>query len=142
MLNAGETAVNEDAQVTTKTWSYDGLNRLVKETFDGVDGSGDELKYTDTFEYDLSSNRVEVNHDNRTTSGPNVIANPDSVTTSTYDGNDRLLSETKDVSGTATGDRHTVYGYGPTDQTSKTVHEEKRRRYFFPIAYSASLVMT
>ncbi len=47
-------------------------------------------------------------------------------TSSTFDANDRLLTETKDADGTA-DDRFTVYAYGPgnagTQQTAKTVHE-------------------
>ncbi len=43
-----------------------------------------------------------------------------------YDGNDRLLTETKDAPGTAE-DTHTVYVYGSTnartEQTGKTVHQ-------------------
>lgn len=119
-----ETWTDQQARSTTKAWTYDGLNRLVKETYDGFDGSGNALKYTDTFAFDLSSNRTTLTHDDRTgtTAGS---GGPDAVVTYRYDPNDRLLTEIKDVGGTAntTDDRHTRYGYGPTDQTSKTVRQ-------------------
>jgi hypothetical protein len=40
----------------------------------------------------------------------------------TYDGNNRLLTEARDVPGTAS-DTFTVYGYDATVQTGKTVHQ-------------------
>ena len=61
-------------------------------------------------------------HDDQT-SGGGGSAGPDSTTTYEYDANDRLLAETKDVAGGSTADRHTEYGYSPTDQTAKTVYE-------------------
>ena len=76
------------------TWAYDGLNRLVQETRDvGDDGVQDQTAaapfgsdYTDTFTFDLNSNRVGQTHDEAGTANDFTIA-------STYDLNDRLISE-------------------------------------------------
>lgn len=55
-----ETVVDQFGQITTQSWVYDGLNHVSKDTFDGYDGQGNALKYTDTMSYDLSSNRVST----------------------------------------------------------------------------------
>ncbi|MGB0767991.1 MAG: RHS repeat-associated core domain-containing protein [Phycisphaeraceae bacterium] len=97
-------------------WAYDGLNRLRSETLDAGD---DALDYTDTFDFDDASNRTQATRDEGSD------GSVEATTTYTYDDNDRLLTETKDTTGTA-DDRHTVYAYGPsnnlTTQTGKTVH--------------------
>jgi hypothetical protein len=45
--------------VTTITWEYDDLNRLVSET---SQSTNDDRDYTDQFTYDLSSNRLTQTH--------------------------------------------------------------------------------
>ena len=103
---ASETRTNADG-TTTIEWTYDGLNRLIEEEFSGYDGQGDALAYTDTYSFDLASNRTKLVHDD-TTSGGGGSAGPDSTTTYEYDANDRLLAETKDVAGGSTADRAAI----------------------------------
>jgi hypothetical protein len=119
-----EIANDGNSHVTTTTWKYDGEGRLTSETFDGFDGLSNPLKYADGFTYDLLGNRIVTTHDDQTASGTGS-AGPDSVTTSTYDANDRLLRESKDVegAGNAADDRFTEYGYTGSDQTAKTVYQ-------------------
>ena len=84
----------DTGHVARLTWAYDGLNRLVRETRDaGDDGVQDQTAaspfgadYTDTFAFDLNSNRVSKTHDEAGTANDFTVA-------STYDLNDRLLSE-------------------------------------------------
>ena len=111
-------------RVTTKGWAYDGLNRLVGEQYDGFDGGGDALAYTDAFAFDLAGNRVSLGHDDRTAGGIGS-AGPDATTAYAYDANDRLLSEGRDTNGDGSPERTTGYEYGPgnagTGQTKKSV---------------------
>jgi RHS repeat-associated protein/fibro-slime domain-containing protein len=124
---ASEVWTNQYGQGSTTSWTYDGLNRLVTETFDGSDpaemnGStpvyGSRLKYTDTFTYDLVGNRLQYSHEDRFNPwDPNDTvtgsAGPSSTTSYRYDANDRLLSETYDRDDTD-DIRYTTYDYGGT----------------------------
>ncbi len=116
--------------MTTIDWFYDNLGRLTREVYDSDTDSRD---YTADYLLDLVGNRREKNVD--TDSTPAVLASyrsgtamasgdVDEATVYTYDDNDRLLTETKDVD-VAADDRHTVYAYGASDditqQTRKTV---------------------
>src|SRR5207237_10494005 len=101
---SGETDSYYDgtAQATkssTIAWLYDGEGRLIQENFEGVDGLGNPLKYQDTFAYDFCGNRIQEDHDDQTLDLPGGSnpgsAGPDSTTYSTYDGNDRLIKQTK-----------------------------------------------
>ena len=118
-------------QTTTITWTYDALNRLVEETYDS--SADDSLDFVERFTFDLAGNRVQAMKD--LGNADPLTFNADETTTYEYDDNDRLLTEQKDVAGTATGDRFTTYEYGPnadpvngyggdhTTQTAKTVHD-------------------
>jgi RHS repeat-associated protein len=98
--------------VTTISWTYDNLGRLVQEVYDSHDNT---LDYTASYTFDLVGNRLEKSVDQ----GSDTTI--DETITYTYDDNDRLLTETKDLlSGT---DTTTTYGYTGTEQTSKTVTE-------------------
>jgi hypothetical protein len=48
----GETDTDAQGNVTAEAWTYDGDGRVAGETFDGFDGQGRALDYTDTFTYD------------------------------------------------------------------------------------------
>lgn len=91
--------------------------------------------YTADYLLDLVGNLREKNVDADST--PAVLASyrsgtamasgdVDEATAYTFDANDRLLTETKDVD-VAADDRHTVYAYGASDditqQTRKTVYQ-------------------
>jgi len=90
---------------------YDGLDRLVSET---LDSSDDAFDFRDTYAFDLASNRISLEKD------ANGDGANDVQTNYLYDGNDRLLVETKS---TAAGDliSTTRYEYSPTEQVKKTV---------------------
>lgn len=95
--------------VTTTTWQYDALNRLISET---SQSTNDDRDYADTFTYDLSSNRLSQTH----TTLSDVV-----TTVFFYDANDRLLAEAKDAANDNTQDQYTEYAYNNTNQTGKTV---------------------
>jgi YD repeat-containing protein len=131
-------------------WTYDGVGRLVRESYDSHDNS---LDYVTDYLFDLVGNRLFKLTDTdpdwvalgeglptsagrrspdlalgwakvsrpRPRLGEGLPTSPDQTIGYTYDLNDRLLTETKDAAGTA-NDRHTVYGYDATQQTSKTVY--------------------
>ena len=94
-----ETSTDAQDNVTSESWTYDGDGRVASETFDGIDDQGHALDYTDTFTYDMAGNRSTLTHTDRTPDGPGS-AGADYVMTDSYDGDDRLVSETKDVGGT------------------------------------------
>ena len=73
--------------VASMEWTYDGLNRLVREYRGTSNYTQVGLRYTDTFTYDLNSNRVSSTH-----VAPRTPAENESVVYA-YDANDRLLSE-------------------------------------------------
>jgi len=77
-------------------WQYDNLDRLIEEHFDANSDGPSADDYIHTFAYDLASNRVEQAVDE----GADVTN--DETITYTHDGNDRVLSEMSDVSGTTT----------------------------------------
>lgn len=105
------------AETYSYAWTYDGINRLVVEQ---LDAGNVALDYTDTYKFDAASNRLEVDHDDRTS----VVgsAGDDYITTYSYDANDRLTSEVKNFSATGS-DANTVYNYDNTTQTGKHVRE-------------------
>ncbi len=111
------TEYDDDRTVVARSfgWGYDALNRLVNETYDG-EGTGED--YTDTFAFDLASNRLNLNRTDGT-------GNPLSATTYTYDANDRLQLETFDDLTAANADTNTDYLWGSaneaTTQTGKVV---------------------
>ena len=94
----------------TFTWVYDAAGRLISESLDSTDTS---IKYDDTFEFDLTGNRLETSRDWGD-------ASKDDYTTSyAYDANDRLQTETKNFVSAA--DELTTYTYEKTQQSSKAV---------------------
>ncbi len=104
----------DDQTAQTFNWTYDGLNRLIKEVFtDGTNG------YTDKFTFDLASNRATYVRE--TVTGSFI----EFTTTYTYDANDRLITENQDVGSDSvandTNDRITEYTYNGTEQETKSV---------------------
>lgn len=92
-------------------WQYDALGRLIEEDFDSSDAS---LDYTESFLFDLASNRKEKTRD----LGRNQTI--DETTTYEYDANDRLWSEAVDR---LVGDGSlTEYDWLYTQQIDKTVY--------------------
>jgi YD repeat-containing protein len=119
--NDGMIAVAQGDTVQTYTWQYDALNRLVSESFDSQ--LDDTLDYTDTFTYDLASNRQTLEHD---AGSDGMTSAGDETTSYFYDANDRLLAEIKDNATSEDGDTqdtYTEYTYENTLQTGKTVYE-------------------
>ena len=113
---ASETATYDTGDTARFDWTYDSLNRLVSEAYDTTGTAED---YTQTFAFDLLSNRIKRDHDGD--------GSDDHTTTYTYDANDRQLTETKDhVDPSGTQDTHTVYQWGAdgsaTTQTGKIVY--------------------
>jgi len=100
--------------VTTITWGYDDLDRLISET---SDSDNDDRDYADAFTYDLASNRLMQTH---------TSASEEYEITYIYDVNDRLRSEKQEFT-SGGSNNNTVYSYGPSDaytvQTGKTVRE-------------------
>ena len=86
----------------TFAWTYDNLNRLTTETLNSSDS---DRNYTATYTYDLVGNRVSYTE----TGAVNETI------TSTYDANDRLLTEVSSLGTT------TIYGYSHTQETSEVV---------------------
>lgn len=114
---SGVVETDDADNVTTIDWVYDNIGRLTEEQYDSYDNA---LDFTADYVYDLVGNRLTKTVDK---GNDNTI---DETVTSTYDANDRLLTEAKDVAGTD-DDRFTVYEYGTgnvaTQQTSKVVHQ-------------------
>lgn len=77
--------------MTTITWEYDGLNRLVSET---SGSTNDDRDYVDAFTYDLASNRLSEIH---------MTLSETTNTVYFYDANDLLLSEIKDSTNDTSG---------------------------------------
>ena len=106
----------EEDRISVFDWVYDNLGRLTSEEInhfdDAVDGS-DPLDRTETFVYDLASNREERKIDFGSD------GSVDRVFASDFDANDRLISQTIDDDGDGTDDRVVTYGYTGTEQTSK-----------------------
>jgi YD repeat-containing protein len=99
-------ASNEVLNGATRSfnWTYDALNRLVKETL----AASDLDDYTHTFAYDLASNRTQQVID----SANDTL---DEMIDYTHDANDRIQTETSTLAGA------TTYGYNAAgDRTSKT----------------------
>ncbi|SFJ28094.1 RHS repeat-associated core domain-containing protein [Planctomicrobium piriforme] len=86
---------------TTFGWTYDSLGRLTQETLTTDDSALTDC--TTTYEFDLTGNRLTKS----TVGGETVI--------STYDANDRLLTETSSTGTT------TSYGFDHTQQTYKEI---------------------
>ena len=125
---ASATETDANGNTTTIDWLYDNLGRLTREVYDSTSDG-----YITDYAYDLVGNRLTktTEHSPSAQDLATVLANPqspipnpDEVVTSTYDANDRLLTEADDK---GTGDTFTVYGYGTNDsgtqQTSKVVHQ-------------------
>jgi len=74
---------------TTKTWSYDNLQRLTGET---VVSSISGNSYTDTYSYDLVGNRL---------SKTDVVGSTTTVATDSFNADDQLTSETGTVNGSS-----------------------------------------
>jgi RHS repeat-associated protein len=122
---SGVTETDDDANTTQIDWFYYDLGRLTREVYDSsVD---DTLDFAADYLFDLVGNR----HSKLTDHQPSDMAayrsggamSADETVSYDYDANDRLLTETKDADGTA-NDRHTVYGYDATQQTSKNVYTD------------------
>ncbi len=136
---SGVTEIDDADQTTRIDWFYDQLGRLTREVYDSFN---DDLDFAADYVLDLVGNRLGKNVDSDPTaqqmadyrSGAAMSSqNVDEAITSTFDANDRLLTEAKDVAGGTTEDRFTRYEYGPgattsfggngTQQTKKTVRE-------------------
>jgi YD repeat-containing protein len=133
-------ATETDDQLNYRTfyWSYDADGRLISEAMVGPDvddpgtaGVDEEDNYVATYRYDLTGNRLAKDVDNHSTGVAAFVADPasfvpDEAVAYTYDGNDRLRTETDNPAGTA-DDTYTVYDYtsgtrDTTAQTSKSVY--------------------
>jgi RHS repeat-associated protein len=92
----------------------------------GFYDAGSAVAYTDSFQHDMASNRTQLTHTDQTPGGTPGSDGATSVTTSKYDGNDRLLSETTD-SVDNSKDTFTTYAYGSgnatSDQTASTTYQ-------------------
>ncbi|QDU62393.1 tRNA(Glu)-specific nuclease WapA precursor [Planctomycetes bacterium Pan216] len=117
---SSETFYHEDGTQTTVqyVWTFDELNRLTQER---IDSSDDSLDRTVDYVFDLVGNRLRKAVD---------LGNDGTIEEliwSTYDENDRLLTEIADLDGDGLPDpavdRETTYGYTGTQQTGKTVAE-------------------
>lgn len=136
---SGEAWTDSLGNVTTRAWAYDALNRLVTETYAGVDGSADALTYTDAYRFDLASNRAVLVH-----------VGSDGLWTvkGEFDANDRLLTERRDAGSDGSVEWTTAYRYdhpngtanGGTGQTRKTVTGDQSSTTSF--AYDATGRMT
>jgi len=107
----GETQSSE-LKANSYTWSYDEVGRLTDEVLNHWD---DDFDQSESFTYDLTGNRTELQRD----LGNDSV--PDTVTTYTYDSNDRLLEEILDDLTAADADTTTSYTYDHTQQTEKLV---------------------
>ncbi|WP_345325659.1 hypothetical protein, partial [Novipirellula rosea] len=96
-------------ETTTTTWAYDDMGRLTDEVIDHWDNNFDQ---TESYEYDLTGDRVALDRD---------LGNNSSIDESIeyrYDANDRLFAELSDAS----ADTTTIYLYDQTQQTAKTAY--------------------
>jgi YD repeat-containing protein len=123
---------NGTTEVSRTDWQYDDLNRLIDEAFHSPDGL---LDYDAHYTYDLTGNRLEKTVDQ---GNDGTI---DETISSTYDQNDRLLTESDDLAqGTDTTTRH---AYGPgntwTVESGKTVVETANGALVQTTAYSYDL---
>ena len=109
-----ETVYDGSSTETTRVdWLYDNIGRLIEEDYNSSD---DTLDFTADYVFELVGNRREKSVDRGREGAVDEIFSYD------YDANDRLLSETLNHQTDDTQDRHTVYGYDVTQQTSETVH--------------------
>ncbi|MFW6154176.1 MAG: putative Ig domain-containing protein [Planctomycetota bacterium] len=106
-IAATETRLDDDGvtRTTTIQWTYDNLGRLVAEAYDGFDDADTPLVYRDTYAYDIVGNRLEYTHDD----GDDGTI--EKTVASTYDLNDRLLTE--DVTGQTA--QQITYDYDSND---------------------------
>ena len=112
-FDANDDGVQDASEVktTTTSWTYDDAGRLTDEVLDHWDDAFDQ---TESFTYDLTGNRTQLERDK---GSDGTI---DEAITYAYDANDRLLDEVLD-SIIDTDDTTTTYTYDQTQQTSKTV---------------------
>ena len=110
--------VDATLQETRIDWFYDQLGRLTCEVYDSYD---DSLDYAADYVMDLVGNRLSKKTDSQPTAqqltdyragATMATENVDEAIASTFDANDRLLREFKDVAGTE-NDTTTLYEYGP-----------------------------
>ena len=117
--------VDVTVQETRIDWFYDNLGRLTREQYNGY---GTDLDFIADYTYDLVGNRLTK----KTDTNPTFSDNPtyDEEIDYAYDANDRLLTETKDVGGTANtaDDRFTRYSTGQTRRPPSAVPARSRRR--------------
>ncbi len=93
---ASETDTDDLGRQATFTWGYDGLDRLVSETYSSYDSSAN---YITTYTYDLTGNRL-AKATEHAASTADIAAfqatgtfTADETDTYTYDSNDRLMTE-------------------------------------------------
>jgi len=125
---SGVTERDDQGRSTRIDWLYDNAGRLTAEVYDS---DNDDLDFITRYKFDLVGNRLEKASDTDPASGDfaaflsDGTLTPDETVTYTYDANDRLLTEAKDVAGGTANDRLTEYKYGDsnekTQQTKKTV---------------------
>ncbi len=84
---------------TTKTWTYDNLQRL---TGEAVTSTNTGQSYTDTYQYDLVGNRLTKT---------DVVGTTTTVATDSFNAEDQLTSETGTVNGSSSWS--TSFGYDP-----------------------------
>ncbi len=92
---------------TTILWTYDNAGRLTEEIYDSFDPA---LDFTARYTFDLVGNRTKKEVDDGRVD-PIATFDADETVTYTYDKNDRLLVETKDIDGSTSSDRITTYQY-------------------------------
>ncbi|GAA4443172.1 hypothetical protein GCM10023156_00020 [Novipirellula rosea] len=98
-----------ELETTNTTWAYDDMGRLTDEVIDHWDDTFDQ---TESYEYDLTGNRLALDRDK----GNNSTI--DESVEYRYDANDRLFAELFD----STDDTTTIYDYDHTQQTAKIVY--------------------
>jgi len=134
--------VSDTIKETRIDWLYDNLGRLTREIYDLDPTTATDDDFVANYVLDLVGNRLEKKTDLAPSAADMAAYHADAAdvalvetneqVSSTFDANDRLLTETKDADGTD-DDRFTVYHYGPdgnsdghddwTQQTTKIVHE-------------------
>jgi len=126
---SGVTEKDDQGRVTRIDWLYDSVGRLTRESYNSFD---DSLDFIARYRFELTGNRREKASNTSPTAADfsaffdTGALTPDETVTYTYDANDRLLTETKDMAGT-TDDRRTIYSYGTGNAGTQQTGKEVRR---------------
>ena len=121
-----ETQLQSDGSTvvtTTNNWTYDNLNRLTTDSY-STDATGGGT-YTNSYTYDLNSNRINEFHTVPGGSGNEITTNfytPDDQVTSTYSTISGWTTNTYDANGSLTESQaNTVTNHYTYDARNKMV---------------------